>query len=177
MCRLVWVFAVHMKRGPYNKNRLKLNIHVGSIFLWSLNVFYLITIYIWASMQENLTDAWEQQKHRPVCASTQSDLCLCFCFLDSIMMTLSTRKISTFWLVSVAEQTGLNLTWLQTRNTGFLVSLPIYTLPFHLSLVSNSHVMHTVSTLRRWLLSYQNLNCLQFKKVTLQQNNPSKCLF
>ena len=32
----------------------------------------------------------------------------------------------TFWLVSVAVQTGLILTWLETLKTGFLSQLPIF---------------------------------------------------
>ena len=34
------------------------------------------------------------------------------------------RKFSMFWLVSVAEQAGLSLTWSKTLKSGFLVSQP-----------------------------------------------------
>ena len=48
-----------------------------------------------------------------------------FLFLKSITSKLVTSEISTFQLVSVAEQAGLNLTLLETPKTGFLASRPI----------------------------------------------------
>ena len=41
--------------------------------------------------------------------------------LDSISV-VSTFAISRYWLVSVAEQAGLSLTWSQTPKTDFLVT-------------------------------------------------------
>ena len=41
--------------------------------------------------------------------------------LDSITPILSKSKLSRLELFSVAEQAGLNLTWLETSKTGFLV--------------------------------------------------------
>ena len=39
--------------------------------------------------------------------------------LDSIISLVSRSKISRFWLVSVAEQVGLNVTWSQTLEDTF----------------------------------------------------------
>ena len=44
------------------------------------------------------------------------------CYVDNIIPTLAKYKITRLWLVSVAEQTSLSLTWSQTPNTGFLVT-------------------------------------------------------
>ena len=43
-------------------------------------------------------------------------------FLESIISKLATSEISIFLLVSVAEETGLNLTLSETSTTGFLVT-------------------------------------------------------
>ena len=50
--------------------------------------------------------------------TTKAQICL-----DSIIPLLAISKISRFWLVTVAEQAGLSLTWSQTLKTGFLVML------------------------------------------------------
>ena len=47
-------------------------------------------------------------------------------FLESIISRLDTSEISIFWLVSVAEQAGLNLTLSVTPKTGFLTARPKY---------------------------------------------------
>ena len=47
-----------------------------------------------------------------------------FGLLESIVSRLATSKI--FQLVSVAAETGLNLTLLETPKTGFLATVPIY---------------------------------------------------
>ena len=44
------------------------------------------------------------------------------CCLNSIMSILAIDKISRLWLVFVAEQAGLSLTWSQTPRTGFLMT-------------------------------------------------------
>ena len=59
----------------------------------------------------------EQQRFRPACAYAQSDQNLCYSL--SILATLSACKTSRLYLVSVAEQVGLSLTWSQTREDGF----------------------------------------------------------
>ena len=46
--------------------------------------------------------------------------------LESIISKLATSKISIFLLVSVAEETGLSLAFLETLKTGFVVSRPIW---------------------------------------------------
>ena len=43
------------------------------------NNIRILTIYIWASSRENLSSVLcEQQRHRPACASAQSDQRLCY---------------------------------------------------------------------------------------------------
>ena len=44
--------------------------------------------------------------------------------LKSIISKLTTSEISTFYLISVAKQAGLNLTLSETLKTGFLVTRP-----------------------------------------------------
>ena len=46
--------------------------------------------------------------------------------LESIISKLDTGEISIFYLVSVVEETGLNLTLTETRKTGFLATRPIF---------------------------------------------------
>ena len=46
-------------------------------------------------------------------------------FLESIICKLATDEISIFWLVSVAEETGLKLALSETPNAGFLTTRPI----------------------------------------------------
>ena len=57
----------------------------------------------------------EQQKRRLACASAQSDQrCLV-----SIIPLLAIYEILRLYLVSVAEQAGLSLTWSETRTQVF----------------------------------------------------------
>ena len=46
-------------------------------------------------------------------------------FLESTVCKLPIGEISIFWLVSVAEDTGLKLASLETPKTGFLAARPI----------------------------------------------------
>ena len=68
----------------------------------------------------------KQQRRRPACASAQTDQHLCFRFLESSISKLYTGEISIFQLVSVAEETGLNLTLSESPKTGFVATRPIY---------------------------------------------------
>ena len=45
--------------------------------------------------------------------------------LESIISGLATSEISIFYLVSVAEETGLSLTLSETPKTGFVATRPI----------------------------------------------------
>ena len=45
-------------------------------------------------------------------------------FLESIIFKLATGEISIFWLVSEAEETGLNFALLETSNTGLSCQSP-----------------------------------------------------
>ena len=44
--------------------------------------------------------------------------------LETIMSRLVSSAISIFWLVSIAEEAGLNLTLSETAKTGFLATRP-----------------------------------------------------
>ena len=46
--------------------------------------------------------------------------------LESIICKLASGEILIFWLVSVAEETGLKQALLETPKTGFVESRPIY---------------------------------------------------
>ena len=46
-------------------------------------------------------------------------------YLESIILRLATSKILILYLVYVAEQPGLNLTFSETLKTGFLATRPI----------------------------------------------------
>ena len=45
-------------------------------------------------------------------------------FFESIICKLATGKIPIFWILSVAEETGLKLTVAETLKTGFLAMRP-----------------------------------------------------
>ena len=46
-------------------------------------------------------------------------------FLESIISKFATSEISIFYLVPVAEETGLSLVFSETAKTGFLMTRPI----------------------------------------------------
>ena len=48
------------------------------------------------------------------------------CLLESIILKLATHEISFFYLVSVAEETGLSLAFSESPKTGFVTSRPIW---------------------------------------------------
>ena len=82
---------------------------------------------IWATSWENLFMLYvnnkgaDQPVHPPSLISAFVVRCL-----DSIIPLLAIAQISRLWLVSVAEQAWLSLTWLQTPKTGFLVTRLIW---------------------------------------------------
>ena len=51
------------------------------------------------------------------------------------MCTLATGEISIFWLVSVAEETGLKLALSETPKTGFVATRPIYYFAFNVVII------------------------------------------
>ena len=71
----------------------------------------------------------EQQRRRSACASAQSDQRL-YCSLHSIIPPVSILEISSLYLVSMTEQTGLNVNWSETPKTGFIVTRLIYSMMF-----------------------------------------------
>ena len=69
----------------------------------------------------------EQHRRRPACAYTQSDLRLCYSLFGKYhICKLASYEISTFYLVSVAEETGLSLAMSETPKTGFVATRPIW---------------------------------------------------
>ena len=76
-------------------------------------------------------DVCQQQKRRPAQKSADQPAHLCSLIsafvirlLESFISRLATSKISIFKLVSVAEETGLSLTLLETPKTGFVGTRP-----------------------------------------------------
>ena len=67
----------------------------------------------------------EQQRCRPAAHLHSLISAFVIHLLKSIISGLATSEISLFYLVSVAEQTGLNLALSETPKTGFLTSRPI----------------------------------------------------
>ena len=63
-----------------------------------------------------------KQRRRSACAFAQSEQCLCFHWLGSIIPLVSISEISSVYLASVAAQAGLSLPWWQTPKTVFLMS-------------------------------------------------------
>ena len=82
---------------------------------------------VWALIQENLTFLHANNK----CADQPTLLgslisTIVICYLESTNSQLAACKISIFYIIYVAEQAGLGLTWSETPKTGFLVSLSIW---------------------------------------------------
>ena len=81
---------------------------------------------IWALTRENTSSkVCEQQRRRTACISLHTVQHLFFHLLENIISKLATREISLFYLVYVAEQAGLGMTWSEATKTGFLASKPI----------------------------------------------------
>ena len=68
--------------------------------------------------------------------------------LDSLIpLVVSKSEISSLWLVSVTEQAGLSLTWLQTPKTGFLVTWLKYE-------YCSSYGLRIIKFEARWMLTH-----------------------
>ena len=75
-------------------------------------------------MRENLSlGVCEQHRRSPVCADLISALVIHFS--EGIICKLGTGEISIFYLVSVAEETGLKIALSETPKTCFLAMRPI----------------------------------------------------
>ena len=84
-------------------------------------------LIIWASMRENLFSGFANNKDADQPAHPHSLIsAFVIRFLESIISKLATSEILFFLLVSVAEETGLNINLSETQRTGFVVSRPIY---------------------------------------------------
>ena len=59
------------------------------------------------------------QRHRPACTSAQSGQPLCYSLFGKYFIRFPRREKSNFWLVSVAEETGLSLSLSETRRQVF----------------------------------------------------------
>ena len=81
---------------------------------------------IWAISWENLFLSYANNKdaNQPPHLRSLISAFVVRC-LESIISILTISKISRPWLVLVAEQAGLSLTWSQTPKTGFLLTRPI----------------------------------------------------
>ena len=89
--------------------------------LWMLLPVIMLTI--WAMSWENLFLPYANNKGADQPAHLRS-LISAFVVrcLASIIPVVAKSKISRLYLVPVAEQAGLSLTWSQTQKTGFLVT-------------------------------------------------------
>ena len=67
----------------------------------------------------------KQQRCRSACPSASLISTFAIWLLESIISIFTISKISIFYLVSVAEQTGLNLTLSETPKIGFVASRSI----------------------------------------------------
>ena len=76
-------------------------------------------------------------------------------FLESNISKLAPSKISIFYLVSVAEQTGLNLTLSETPKTGLLATRPKWELLFSAHVYSHFPYEGTIT-------GYRNMCMLPF---------------
>ena len=65
-----------------------------------------------------------EPRHEKTCFSHSRSLISTFVvrYLDSIMPILAKSKITRRYLISIAEQAGLSLTWPVTTKTSFLVT-------------------------------------------------------
>ena len=102
--------------------------------LHSRNIWYKLHCYMGLATKNPAFEVCQQQKLKPACASRQSPLF--FTYWKVSYQNLIKAKFQLFYLVSVAEQVVLSMTWLETLKTG-LVALK----PWHDK--SNSKTSHT----------------------------------
>ena len=103
--------------------------YIEKIAICSVEI-YLKVLHVSHFVRKLVFAICEQQMRRSACASAQSDRRLCFRCLYSIISILAISKISRLQLVSVAEQTGLSLTWSQTPKTGIFKTWLMYFLAY-----------------------------------------------
>ena len=86
-----------------------------------------MNIYInWASTEEDLSSGFENNKGTDQPAHPHSLISIfIFPLFKIIIYRLATSIFHFFWLVSVAEQAGLNLTLSETPKTGFVAARPL----------------------------------------------------
>ena len=98
--------------------------YLQHVFSWKNKILMLI---IWASKQENLIWGFANSKGADQTTGMRSLIrAFVICLLESIIFKLATSKLPIFYLVSVAEQVGLNLTLSEASKIGFLAPQPIW---------------------------------------------------
>ena len=84
---------------------------------------------VWASTRENLTSGVANNKGPDQPGHVRSLIsAVVIRLMENIISKLATSEISVFYLVSVAEQTRLCVTWSEFPRTGFLTSRSMYIL-------------------------------------------------
>ena len=103
----------------YNLQKL----HPDKKHLPVLRLYVHFIVYIRATSLENLFMPYVTNKgaDQPAHSRSLISAFVVHC-LDSIIPLVFISEISSLYLASVAEQTGLSLTWSQTAKTGFLVT-------------------------------------------------------
>ena len=108
-------------------------------------------------------------------------------FVESIVCKLATDEISIFWLVLVAEETGLKLALLETPKTGFVATRPKYcALLLYVILDQSKRMLHVImdgiATEKRLFLTKDvkmlknvQLNA-DFKQITLEAKSVNQLL-
>ena len=108
---------------------MKLSLKSGSKFSIKYSDIGTFVKTIWASMQENLSSG-----------SAQTDQLLCFLLLKSIISRFAMGKTSIFYIETVPEQAGLNLTLSETQRQVFFrrgTYEPVYEISVSIALVSS----------------------------------------
>ena len=85
----------------------------------------MLKVTKWASMHEILSSGFANNKGTDQPAHPHSLIStFVIRLLERIISKVATSEISNFYVASVAEQTDLGMTCLETPKTGFLMSWP-----------------------------------------------------
>ena len=120
-----------LKRGYYHDSSFtcfKVNLSYHSDVIVELSVPFFLWMMISSCLCVFLDNSASfEPRHEKTCyESLRLIIALVVRCLDSIVSVLAKSKISRLWLVSVADQAGLNLNWSQTSESGFLVTWLTY---------------------------------------------------
>ena len=112
MCEKSYALAVHLFIQTYTYS-----------YWWEMSQLREPSSCIWATSWENHFMQYANNKGAVQPAHLRSLISpIVVRCLDSIIPLVSISKLSSLYLASVDAQAGLCLTWLQTPNTGFLVT-------------------------------------------------------